>query len=134
MKTYLIAYVATGLAFLVLDAIWLSRMGPLVYKPIMGDAALEGFRIAPAAVFYFLYLIGVMIFAISPALSGGRWTTALLFGALFGFFAYATYDLSNQATLKNWSTTLSLIDISWGTFVTGVSATIGYFAASWFSR
>lgn len=134
MKTYLIAYVATGIVFLVLDAIWLSRMGPLVYKPIMGDAALEGFRIAPAVVFYFLYLIGVMIFAISPALSDGRWTTALLFGALFGLFAYATYDLTNQATLKNWSTTLSLIDISWGTFVTAVSAMAGYFAASWFSR
>ena len=66
MKTYLVAYAATGLAFLVLDALWLSKMGPAFYKPAMGDAALEGFRIAPAVVFYFLYLVGIMIFAITP--------------------------------------------------------------------
>jgi len=132
MKTYLVAYIVTGLAFLLLDALWLSKMGQIVYRPVMGDAALESFRLAPAVVFYFLYLVGIMVFAITPALADGRWTTALLYGALFGFFAYATYDLTNQATLKNWSTMLSLIDISWGAFVTAVSAAVGYLAvAAW---
>ncbi len=134
MKTYLVAYAATGLAFLVLDALWLSKMGPAFYKPAMGGAALEGFRMAPAIVFYFLYLVGIMIFAISPALADGRWTTALLYGALFGFFAYATYDLTNQATLKSWSTALSVVDIAWGSFATAMAATAGFLATGWFGR
>lgn len=133
MKIYLVAYLATGLAFLVLDGLWLSQMGPMVYRPIIGDAALDGFRIVPAAIFYALFLIGIVIFAVNPALVSGSWTTALVYGALFGFFAYATYDLTNQATLKNWSTTLSLIDMSWGTFLTAVSATVGYLAAAKFA-
>lgn len=134
MKIYLVAYFATGLAFLVLDGLWLSQMGPTLYRPIMGDAALDGFRIVPAAIFYVLFLMGIVIFAVSPALANGNWTTALMYGALFGFFAYATYDLTNQATLKNWSTTLSLIDMSWGTFLTAVSATAGYLAATRFAN
>lgn len=134
MKTYIIAYIATGLAFLVLDALWLSRMGPSFYKPIMAESALEGFRIAPAAAFYFIYLVGVMIFAITPALNDGRWTTALTYGALFGFFAYATYDLTNQAVMKNWSTMLSVVDIGWGTILTGASATVGFLVANAFSK
>jgi uncharacterized membrane protein len=134
VKTYLVAYVATGLAFLLLDALWLSKMGPSFYKPIMGDAALEGFRIAPAIVFYFLYLIGIMVFAITPALDDGRWTTAMLYGALLGFFCYATYDLTNQATLKNWTTALSMVDIAWGTFASSTAATIGFLAADFLDR
>ncbi len=134
MKTYIVAYVATGVVFLVLDALWLSKMGPAFYKPIMGDAALEGFRVAPAIVFYFLYLVGIMVFAISPALADGRWTTALLHGALLGFFCYATYDLTNQATLKNWSTALSMVDIAWGTFATAASAAVGFLVANSFAR
>jgi uncharacterized membrane protein len=68
----------------------------------------------------------MIIFAVSPALGTGKWTTALGYGAMFGFFAYVTYDLSNQATLKAWTTTLSLTDIAWGTFATAVSATLGF--------
>ena len=134
MKTYLIAYLATGLAFLVLDALWLSKMVPAVYRPIIGSAALDSIRIAPAVLFYALYLVGIVIFAVAPALTAGRWTIALMHGALFGFFAYATYDLTNHATLRNWSTTLSLIDMSWGTVLTAVSATAGYLAAETFGK
>jgi len=134
VKTYLVAYIATGLAFLVLDALWLSKMGPSYYKPIMGDAALEGFRLGPAIVFYFLYLIGILVFATTPALADGRWTTALLYGAMLGFFCYATYDLTNQATLKNWTTALSLVDIAWGTFATSVAATVGFLVADYFDK
>jgi uncharacterized membrane protein len=65
----------------------------------LGDIAIPGFNLAPAVVFYLLYPIGLVIFAISPALKTGSWTTALLYGALFGFFTYATYDLTNHATL-----------------------------------
>jgi uncharacterized membrane protein len=89
----------------------------------------EGFRLAPAIVFYLLYVSGVLVFAVTPALRDGRWTTAALMGALFGFFCYATYDLTNQATLAVWSTTVTVADIAWGVVLTTTGALAGYFAA-----
>jgi uncharacterized membrane protein len=80
-------------------------------------------------VFYALYLVGVVIFAIAPALEKRSLRKAVVSGALFGFFAYATYDLTNLATLKGWSLTVSVVDILWGTFVTAVAATAGYVVA-----
>ena len=78
-----------------------------------------------AAAFYLIYPVGVVIFANNPALPGGSWSAALLYGAVFGFFAYATYDLTNLATLRNWSVSLTALDIVWGALVTGVSAAAG---------
>jgi len=127
MKLQIIAYIATALVFLGFDAIWLSTMGDRFYRPIIGSLMLDKFSAGPAVVFYLLYVLGMIIFAVSPALSSGKWTVALTYGAMFGFFAYVTYDLSNQATLKSWTTVLSVTDIAWGTFVTGMSATLGYF-------
>jgi uncharacterized membrane protein len=83
---------------------------------------LERFALAPAVAFYLIYIAGVVVFAVSPALQSGRWTTALGYGALLGLMAYATYDLTNQATLKDWSWTVTIADLCWGTFVTAVSA------------
>ena len=134
MKLQIIAYISTALVFLGFDAVWLTSMGDRFYRPIIGELMLEKFSPTPAIVFYLLYILGMMIFAISPALSSGKWSVALIYGALFGFFAYATYDLSNQATLKSWTTLLSVTDIAWGTCVTGVSAFLGYFIASWIDR
>ncbi len=74
----------------------------------------------PAAVaFYLIYVLGIVVFAVWPALESGDWRTALMRGAAFGFFAYATYDLTNLATLKVWSLKISLIDMAWGTLLTG---------------
>jgi uncharacterized membrane protein len=81
--------------------------------------------------FYLIYLVGVTIFAIRPALQSGDWRTGLFYGALFGFFAYATYDLTSQATLKQWSTALTVVDIAWGTFASGLSATLSFLATNW---
>jgi len=134
MKIYITAYLATGLAFLVIDAIWLSQAASTLYRPIIGELLADKVRIAPAVAFYLLYVLGIVIFAVSPALNSGRWTTALIYGALFGFFAYATYDLTNQATLKTWSTLITVIDLAWGTTVTATSAVSGYLVASWLAR
>jgi uncharacterized membrane protein len=134
MRVQIIAYFATACVFLGLDAIWLSTMASRLYKPTIGDLMLDKFEVTPAILFYLLYLVGVVIFAISPAIASGKWSSALLYGALFGFFAYATYDLTNQATLKNWTTLLTVSDIVWGTFATGVSATLGYLIASTVSK
>ena len=75
-----------------------------------------------------IYLLGVMVFAVAPALKAGHAWAATRRGALFGFFAYATYDLTNQATLVFWSTRITLLDLAWGTFVTAAGATAGYWA------
>jgi uncharacterized membrane protein len=79
--------------------------------------------------FYAVYLAGVVLFAALPGLEARRWLRAAALGAAFGFVAYATYDLTNQATLKLWSTRVTLLDLTWGTFVSAAGATAGYFAA-----
>ena len=126
--TYAVAYVATGLGFLVLDIIWLGFVAKNLYQREIGHLLLEDFNMVAAFAFYLMFIAGVVIFAVAPALQAGSWKTALLFGALFGFFTYATYDLTNLATLKGWSTTMTVVDIAWGAVLTSVSAVIGYTA------
>lgn len=126
MKTYFAAYLFTLVAFLVIDFIWLSTMASRLYRPAIGDLLAENFRLAPAVVFYLIYAAGLTFLAVRPAFQTGEWTTALLYGAVVGFMAYATYDLTNQATLKSWSTALTVADLLWGTFVSAAAATIGY--------
>ena len=123
LRTF-VAYVSTGLVFVVVDAIWLSTMGGW-YRRMMGDLLLPDFRLAPAVVFYFLFLAGLLIFAVGPALNSGKLGTALLYGALFGFFTYVTYDLTNQATLTRWPLELAVVDIAWGTVLSATSAVLG---------
>ena len=116
-----------------LDFVWLGRMADVLYRPVMGDMALPGFRIAPAMAFYLLFVGGVVYFAVAPALAGGGARDAALSGAVFGFCAYATYDLTNQATLKLWSTEVTVLDLCWGAFVSAAGATAGYFAG-WLAK
>jgi uncharacterized membrane protein len=132
MKATLIGYVAAAVVMLWLDATWLTMSANVIYRPVLGDTALDNFRPGPAVAFYLLYVCAIVIFAVQPALASGRWTTALVQGALFGFFAYATYDLTNHATLKAWSVQITLPDMAWGTALTAISASAGYFAASRF--
>lgn len=130
MKDYLIAYGATALAFLAIDAVWLSNMANVIYRPIMGDMMLSGFRLAPAIVFYVIFVFGLVFFAVRPGLIAGNASVTLVNGALLGFIAYATYDLTNQATLKNWSWALTIADMIWGTVLSAASAYIGYWVTS----
>ena len=118
----LAAYIATALIFGALDAIWLTKVGPKLYRPEIGELLMDGWRPAPALIFYVLYILGIQIFAVQPALAAGRWPIAAQYGALFGFFCYMTYDLTNQATMRIWSTKVTLMDIAWGTFATGMAA------------
>lgn len=121
------AYIITAILFGVLDAVWLGKMVHAVYRPEIGEMLMKGWRPAPALAFYALYMLGIQIFAVAPALKSGEWTTALLYGALFGFFCYMTYDLTNFATLKVWSLKVTILDIIWGTVATGAAAG----AAAW---
>lgn len=127
LARYGIAYLATGIAFAAIDAIWLKTMGPTFYRSQIGEIMADRPRLDAAVAFYLIYLAGIVFFAVSPAFANaGGWKTALLYGAAFGFFAYATYDLTNQATLRGWPWKLTLVDMAWGTFLTGTAATVGY--------
>ena len=134
MKTMLAAYAAAAVTMLGMDAVWLSLSADVLYRPLLGDIMLPGFRPVPAILFYVLYVVGIVIFAIEPALVAGHWSGAARKGGLLGFFCYATYDLTNQATLKTWPVTVTIVDMAWGTFLTACAATVGYLAASRFGR
>jgi uncharacterized membrane protein len=134
MKIYIISYIATALVFLACDALWLTVAGAALYRPMLSELMLEKFRLVPAVAFYLIYVSGIVFFASSPAIASGRWLTALVNGALFGLFAYATYDLTNLATLKAWPLTITIVDLCWGTVVTGVAAALGYIIASAIAR
>lgn len=123
---YLIAYIATGISFALIDSIWLRSMYARLYQPEIGELLMKGFRMGPAIAFYLLYILGIILFAVGPALRNGQWQTALVQGALFGFFCYMTYDLTNFATLKVWSLKVTVLDMIWGTFLTGSAALAGW--------
>lgn len=127
-KPFAVAYGATALVFLTLDALWLGTMASRLYRPLLGSLMLARPDLLAAAAFYLLYLAGVVGLAILPALNDGRWVGALARGAGLGLVAYATYDLTNQATLQGWSWRITLIDLVWGTFATGVAAGAGAWA------
>jgi len=124
---YFIAYFSILLPFGLIDAIWLSLMGPRLYKPTLGDIMLTNVNIPAAVAFYLLYPIGILVFATLPALKAGSVAPALLYAALFGALAYATYDLTNQATLRNWTLQLTLVDVAWGAIASGLAGAASYY-------
>jgi uncharacterized membrane protein len=132
MKTLTI-YAATLLVFFGVDFIWLGRMGDAFYRPAMGGMAADGFKLGPAVVFYLLYAFGILFFAVNPALAAGNWKIAALHGALLGLVGYGVYDLTNMATLKSWPLSLTLVDLAWGVFLTGLAALAGYAAGARFA-
>ena len=127
MRRTILAYCGTLVAFLAMDAVWLTTMMDRLYKARIGHLLLPQPDIPAAAAFYLLYVVGIVGLAVLPA-SG--WRGALGRGALLGLVAYATYDLTNQATLAGWDAGLTLFDMAWGTFATGAAAAIGFKVAS----
>jgi uncharacterized membrane protein len=123
---YIIGYIATGISFAVIDSVWLRTMYTRLYVPEIGEVLMKGMRLGPAVAFYLLYILGMTVFAVGPALKSGQWQTALIQGAMFGFFCYMTYDLTNYATLKVWSLKVTILDMIWGTLLTGSAAAAGY--------
>jgi uncharacterized membrane protein len=131
--THIVAYIASLIVFGILDAIWLTTMSSRLYRPALGDILLDNLRVAPAVLFYFLYPIGLVVFAAMPAVRSGSAGTALAYGALFGLLAYATYDLTNYATLRNWTLQITVIDLVYGTVVAALTSVSAYYAARWFA-
>ena len=123
--TWIIAYLATAGVFLPLDFVWLTLTGGL-YRRELGPLLLAQPRLDAAILFYLIYLAGVVRFAVAPAVAARRWSLAGLNGAMFGFVAYATYDLTNLATLKGFSPLIVGADLAWGLVVTAIGASAGY--------
>jgi uncharacterized membrane protein len=126
----LAAYLTAALVMAGLDLAWLSQTGDSLYRASLSSVMADKAYVPAAVAFYLLYILGIVYFGVRPGLANGEWRGALLSGALFGFFCYMTYDLTNMATLKMWSWKVAAIDIAWGCTVTGASALSGYFAAS----
>ena len=131
MTKLIIAYVASLLAMAACDSVWLTLTAGPLYRAHLGALLAPSFAPVPAVAFYLLYGVGVVVFAVAPALalSASGWRFAATRGGFFGTVAYATYDLTNQATLAGWSTTVTLADIAWGTVLTGAAASMGFAAA-----
>lgn len=126
---YLIAYIVALVVFTAVDMVWLNLMVGRVYRPALGDLLAPSVNLPPAFAFYFLYPLGLLIFAVSPNLRAGTPALAGLYGALFGLFAYGTYDLTNNATLRGWPLQLTLVDMIWGGVLSGLAAFAAAFAA-----
>lgn len=124
---WIIAYMSAAVVFGALDALWLRWAADNLYRPVIGEIMAKEFNVVAAGVFYVLYLFGMTWFAIKPGLDSGSVATALLNGVLLGALCYATYDLTSQAVLKVWATKVSVMDILWGGFATGVASA----AATW---
>lgn len=124
----LAAYGAALLVFLGLDFAWLSLVARGLYVHEIGPLLLPQGRLAPAVGFYMLYVAGVVVFVVAPALERRSWTRAAGLGALFGLVAYSAYDLTNLATLKGFTATLAAVDLAWGAAVTAAAAAAGYAA------
>lgn len=126
MITYVVAYIATAVIFLGLDALWLGVVARTAYRSWIGHLMAAEIDMMAAFWFYLAYVVGLVIFAVSPALRDGMWTTAVIYGALFGFFAYGTYEMSNFATLRDWPIRMVIVDLAWGTTLSAISAVSGY--------
>lgn len=131
---WIVGYLVAMAVFIAGDLGWLTLMGPRVYRPVIGPLLADKPDLRPAIAFYLLYGIGILVFAIMPAVKVGRPLAALGLGALAGLFAYGAYDLTNQATLRLWSTRLSLIDMAWGACITGLAALVGCMTARMLSK
>ena len=129
LTTYAWGYGAALLVVGVLDGLWLGVIAREFYRSQMVAVAAKNFKLVPAAIFYFLYPLGVLFVALTPPAQG--WTEALGRSALLGLVAYGVYDLTNMATLKSWPLKLALTDIAWGTFITAMAGLAAYSAMVW---
>ena len=125
---YVVAYAASAVVFLGLDLVWLGLIARSFYVRQLGNLLRDSPSLTVAALFYAFYVGGFVLFAISPALQSQSWRTALVLGLLLGLLAYGTYDMTNLATLRRGPLALALVDMTWGSLLTGLAATAGYWA------
>lgn len=127
MNRYVVLYLATLIVLIPIDFLFLGLVAKGFFTSQVGDMLGE-IRFAPAILFYLLYVGGILIFVSGQ--TGATWQSALLYGGLFGFFCYATFELTSLSLLKHWTWPVVMVDVSWGTFVTAVSSTLGLLIAN----
>lgn len=133
MKTFFIALISTLAPLLVLDAVWLSTTLKGFYSPKLAHLTAQSPSYTPAIIFYIVYAIGLTILVILPAIQGNFSLTKIFcYGALMGLMAYAAYDLTNQSTLKDWPVVVTIVDMAWGTFLSGVVSVISVYIVGMF--
>ena len=127
---YLAVYVITFLSFLGLDSVWLGVIAPKLYRNYLGHLMADKPNFIAAGVFYAVFIVGLVAFVVAPALDKQSLAYAAGFGALFGLVTYATFDLTSQAVFKNWPTTITIIDIAWGTILSAGVASVAYLVSN----
>ena len=117
IKFYLKLYALTIPIFFIIDIVWIGVVAQDFYQKYLGYILSPNVNWTAAIIFYLIYIVGIIIFGVRPAIIHNSFKHAIIFGGLFGFFTYATYDLTNLATVKNWPLIVTLIDMFWGTFL-----------------
>ena len=133
MNKFVMAYGAALVTMVIIDLLWLGVIARPLYQQGIGHLMAEKPNLVAAVLFYLLYPVGIVVFAIAPDAANATWLKTFITAALLGLFAYATYDLTNLATLKGWPVSLAVVDMAWGSLVTGVSALAGKLAIERFS-
>ena len=131
MAYYLKLYLATLIAFFAVDMVWLGLVARTFYRKYLGFLMASSPNWLAAIIFYMLFVVGILVLAVLPGLEASSLRTTLLRGALFGLVAYATYDLTNLATVKNWPLVVTIVDLIWGTVLSTVVSYAGYVAGKW---
>jgi uncharacterized membrane protein len=123
------AYAGSLLAFLLIDAVWLGLISPGFYASRIGHLMRDDPSLVTAAGFYLVYVAGIVILAVSPALTAASWRPAAFRGAVLGLVAYGTYYMTNLAVMRDWPLSVTLVDMAWGTALTALAAVCGFLAA-----
>ena len=131
LKSYILLYLLTLPVFFIVDIIWLGYIAKSFYRFHLRNFLSSDVNWVAAMIFYLIYIAGIIFFAVRPALAVNSWHKAIFHGGLYGFFTYATYDLTNMATLKNWPLQIVIVDILWGMFLCSIVATASYRIAIW---
>jgi uncharacterized membrane protein len=126
---FIILYGITLVVFFLIDITWLAKVAPKLYKSQIGHLMSPTVNVAAAAIFYLVFIGGMVFFAIQPGLETGSALQAMLIGGLFGLITYATYDLTNLATLKNWPVKITIIDLVWGTTLSATTTLVVFLIA-----
>jgi uncharacterized membrane protein len=124
MTNWIVLWIVAAVIFLAIDLIWLGWLGRGIYQAEIGALIRQPFNLPAAGAFYVLYVTGLMIMVIWPAFQAQSVSQALLRGALLGLIAYGTYDLTNLAVMKGFTTKIAIIDMIWGTVLTGTVAAL----------
>ena len=127
----IISYLATTVVFFAIDMVWLGLIAKDFYRKYLGNFLSDQVNWTAAIIFYLLFIVGIFIFVIFPSYEKKSVLNAILMGALFGVFTYATYDLTNYATMKDWPLNIVFIDIAWGAILTSLVSLAGYFIVKW---